>query len=479
MRRAWILAVVIVALGVLLTAVYLARPSRPAPTSVASESSFDRFIRVLRDRYVDPIDERELFEVASAAVLRHVGDPYGALLTGSALMTYRARLTGERDGLGITPGVREGVATILQVSGGSPAEEAGLRPGDRLLSIGGVSTEGLAPELLSARLDLDDDDAVPLVVRRGMGAQPESLVVIRRELRIRAVTMQGMLDDSTGIVTLNAFSDGSAEEFLAAVDSLTSAGATRLLLDLRGNLGGRVREGVRIADLFLTDGVLIAERQMRGAAPERFSAVGTEHWPGLRVVVLVDASTASAAEIVAGALQGNGRARLVGRPTYGKGESQEMFTLESGVALRITTGRWQTPGGIILARGKGLTPDVATPLTTMPPAEARLRAALGERWPRYEGTLGRFVSGWAPGCPANGSLPTLNDRRTRRAFESALTLDSLPAQRIVNGEGRAVSERLLGDAAVREGCGEGAWRLAVAARDPDVRAAMNSLQPPR
>jgi carboxyl-terminal processing protease len=472
MRRPWIIAGSIAVLALAVGAGYWSRPARPAPTSVESESSFDRFIRVLRDRYVDSIDERELFGVASAAVLRHVGDPYGTLLTGPALATYRSRLTGERTGLGITPGVREGTATIIQVAAGSPAEEAGLRPGDRLMAIGGVTTDGLSPELLAARLDLDDDDAVPLVVRRGMETPPESLVVTRRELRIRAVATQGTLDDSTGFIALTSFSDGAAAEFLVAVDSLRAAGATRLIFDLRGNLGGRVREGVRVADLFLVDGALIAERQMRGAAPERFTAVGAERWPGLVVIVLVDASTASAAEIVAGALQGNGRARLVGRATYGKGESQEMFTLESGVALRITTGRWRTPGGVILARGKGLTPDLVTPLRPMAPAEARLRALLGERWPRFEGTLGRFVSGWAPGCPALDALPTLNDRATRRAFERALTTDSLPVRSIVYGEGRAVSDRLLGEAALREGCGEGGARLALALRDPDVGAAL-------
>jgi len=472
MRRAWVVAASTAVLAIAVTAGYRARPSRPAPNSVATESSFDRFIRVLRDRYVDPIDERELFEVASTAVLRHVGDPYGAVLTGPALVSYRARLTGEREGLGIIPGIREGVATIIQVAAGSPADEVGLRPGDRLLTVAGRATDGLAPDLLTARLDLDDDATVALVVRRGMAVVPESLVVTRREIETSAIETVGLLADSTGYVALRAFSDGAAEALIKGVDSLRAAGAHRLLLDLRGNLGGRVREGVRVADLFLVDGSLIAERQMRGAAPERFTAAGAERWPGLEVAVLVDGSTASAAEIVAGALQGHGRARLVGRPTYGKGESQEMFTLDAGVALRLTTGRWRTPGGVLLARGQGLTPDKGVAIEPIPSAEARLRGLLGERWPRFEGGVGRFVSGWAPGCPAPEQLPTLRDQNTRRALERTLIADSLPARAIVNGDARTVTDRLLGEAAVREGCGESAWRLMLTERDPDVRAAL-------
>lgn len=473
MRRSLLAAGSVTALGLLLAAAYWARPSRPAPTSVASESSFDRFIAVLRDRYVDPIDERELFEIASTAVLRHVGDPYSALLTGSALASYRARLTGERDGLGITPGIREGQVTILQVMAGSPAEEAGLRPGDRLLAVAGAPVDGLSPEQLLERLDRDDDDAVPLVVRRGVRSVAESLTVVRRHLQIAPVSVAGLLPDSTGYVALRAFSDGATDELRDVVDSLQALGVKRLLLDLRGNPGGRVREGVRTADLFLADGALIAERATRGAADvERFVASGPERWPALGLVILVDGGTASAAEIVAGALHGNGRARLVGRPTYGKGESQEMFTLEAGVALRLTTGRWRTPSGVLLARGRGLGPDVVVPVTPMLPAEQRLRALLGERWPRFEGSLGRFVSGWAPGCPAADAGPTLRDRRTRVAFERALRGDSLPARAIVNGESRVVTDRLIGEAAVREGCGEVAWRLMLAERDPDVRAAV-------
>jgi len=473
MRRVWILSSASVAMGLALMAAYWSAPARRAPASVATQSSFDRFIELLRDRYVDPIDERELFEVASAAVLRHVGDPYSALLTGSALATYRARLTGGREGLGITPGIREGKVTILQVAPGSPAEVAGLRPGDRLVEVGGATTEGVPADLVSDRLDREDDDEVALVVRRGMSPAVESLTVRRRELRPGAVATAGLLADSSGYVGVRAFSDGSADELIAAVDSLRALGATRLLLDLRGNLGGRVREGVRVAELFLTDGMTIADRDTRGAnAPERFVAAGPERWPGLEVVVLVDGSTASAAEIVAGALRGNGRAKLVGRATYGKGESQEMFALEDGVALRITTGRWRTPEGVVLARGKGLIPDHVTAPPAMPAAEARLLATLGERWPRFEGALGRFASGWAPGCPSIDELPTLADRRTRRALERALRLDSLPVRAILDGEARAVSDRLLGDAAVREGCGEAALRLRLAERDPDVRAAL-------
>lgn len=464
MRRGHLLLLLpLVALGAAGAALAV-RPVAAPAAPAALPSSIDRVLGLIRDRYVEPVDEAELVRVAAEAMLRHVGDPYAAFLSGPALSAYRARLTGAATGLGLQVGRREGRLTVLAAAEGSPGFEAGLRAGDRLLAIDGYRAEDLSVETATFLLEEAGAPAVPLVVQTGVRPRADSLVLVRRPLPATAIAAAGLVGSRTAYVALRTISDGSADAVARSVDSLLALGADRLVLDLRGNGGGRLREGVRLADHFLPDGTVLAERERRGSAEiERLVATGPERWPGLRVAVLIDQGTASAAEIVAGALQGHGRARLYGTRTYGKSEAQDLFDVGDGTVLRLTTGRWRLPSGDSLVRHQGLIPDLVA-AAAPDPVRTRWQTALGDRWPRLEGTLRRFAAGWSPLC--GSPPPSLADGVTWRTLRTTLVADSL----IVPGLSAAGARRDLGgflaEMAVRENCGEMAWRLTALAADP-------------
>lgn len=447
-----------------------------APTAPAAlPSSIDRVLGLIRDKYVEPVDEAELVRIAAEAMLRHVGDPYAAFLSGTSLSAYRSRLTGAATGLGLQVGAREGHLTVLAAAEGSPAFEAGLRPGDRILTINGYRADDLTVETATFLLEEAGAPEVPLVVRTGLRPREDSLLLVRRPLPATMIAASGLIGSHTAYVALRGFADGSADAVGRLVDSLLALGADRLILDLRGNLGGRLREGVRLADHFLPDGTVLAERERRGSAEvERLVATGPERWPGLPVSVLVDAGTASAAEIVAGALQGQGRVRLYGTRTYGKSEAQDLFDVGDGTVLRLTTGRWRLPSGDTLVRHQGLVPDVAVAPAVPDPTRARWRDALGDRWPRLEGTLRRFAAGWSPLC--GSAAPRLTDRTTWRTLRATLSADSLLVPALRAPAARHALGDLLAELAVRENCGEAAWRLQALGTDPVVQEAERAFE---
>lgn len=451
-------------------AALIARPSATPTVPPPVPSSIDRVLSLIRDRYLEPVDEGELVRVAAEAMLRHLGDPYAAFLSGPSLLAYRARLTGSARGLGAQVAILEGRVTVTGVVEGGPAAEAGLRAGDRILAIDGHPMDGLDAEGASYLLDESGPDDVSLLVQWGLRTPPESLSVGRRELPSTVVAAAGLLDSATAYVALRGVSDGTRDALVEAVDPLVERGVRTLILDLRGNLGGRFREATRVADLFLPDGTVLARRELRrGEPPEDVTATGPERWPALRLAVLVDANTASAAEVVAGALQVHGRARLFGTPTYGKNAAQELFDVGDGTMLRLTTGRWLLPTGEPLALHQGLRPDQLVPPRPADPDRARWRALLGDRAPRLEGTLRRFAAGWAVSCEA--PPPRLREPVTWRTLRRTLVADSLYLPALATRDGRTALERYLGELGVRENCGEAAWRLRAQGSDPVTTAA--------
>ena len=315
---------------------------------------------------LDSLPSEELIRRAVSGMLRELHDPYAAMLRPDGYERYHGSLQGEGRGLGLALR-RDGQALrVARVTVGSPAMAAGVRAGDRILAVDGVPVHDAAETERGRDSTAMRESTVTLTLMRAPRADTLQLRVPRTAWRMPAVADEAMLGDSLAYVRLASMSARSADDLEQAVERLLRRGAQALVLDLRGNTGGLFEEGVRAAGLFLPRGALVASLVGRGGAEPHPYRVRHSRWSALPLTVLVDARTASAAEVIAAALRDHERALLVGAPTYGKGLVQRVVRLTPDIALRLTTARWLTPRGVAIerrtgtgdrARG-GLAPDV-------------------------------------------------------------------------------------------------------------------------
>jgi carboxyl-terminal processing protease len=326
------------------------------------KSSFDRALlfeqvraRVAND-FVDSIPESDLFRKAAEGLVRELHDPHSTYLTPEKLRALTESTSGHYAGIGIQIDVRDGWITIVAPLPGTPAERAGIQPGDRIVAINGQSTEGSSPDDARGLLRGPKGSPVTLTIERPGVTARMSFTVARGEIRVRSVRHASMIGDGVGYLDLTIFSDSSAAEVQQAVEKLRAQGMKTLVFDLRSNPGGLLEQGIEVADLFLDSGQPIVSVRGREAA-QSFADAAKQKWPELKLITLVNEHSASAAEIVAGALQDHDRAVIIGSTSYGKGSAQSVFPLiDSASALKLTTARWFTPSGRSIQKAQALAP---------------------------------------------------------------------------------------------------------------------------
>jgi carboxyl-terminal processing protease len=306
----------------------------------------------VRANALDSLPSDELIKRAVSGMLRELQDPYAALLRPDGYRNYRGTLLGESQGLGMTLRWQGSNLSVRRVAAGSPAASAGVRRGDRVLTWNGVAAND--PRLRSgADSGQVQGDHTDLLLLRSPVGDSVRVTVHRNTWHTPAITESGMLDETVGYVRLSSISQSASRELQETVEYLTRRGARSLVLDLRGNGGGLFEEGVKAAGLFLPSNALVASLTGRGGTEAQQHRVHNSRWPTMPLTLLVDAGTASSAEVIAAALREHGRAVLVGAPTYGKGVVQRIVRLSPDLSLRLTTARWLTPTGRTLQRREG------------------------------------------------------------------------------------------------------------------------------
>jgi carboxyl-terminal processing protease len=311
---------------------------------------FDQVAEHVRRDYVDSISEDQLYQNAVNGMLYQIGDPHTAYLTPDRLARLTESTNGSYVGLGVQVDTRDGWITVVAPVPGSPADRAGIRTGDQFVEIEGRSTQGWSQEEATNALRGARGSAVHVMVQRPGVEAHIPFTLTRMEIHVPAVRRAAMVTPTVGYVDVAIFSDSTADELRTAIEGLRAKGARSVIFDLRRDPGGLLNQGVAVADLFLAPGDTIVS--LRGRAPgttQVFIDHERERWPQMPVVVLVDRGSASASEIVAGALQDHDRAVLVGAPTYGKGSAQSVFKVDGG-ALKLTIARWYTPSGRSISR---------------------------------------------------------------------------------------------------------------------------------
>lgn len=325
---------------------FLQRGLDGTTSAVNGARLFDQVVSHVTDRYVDSLSQDSIYHEALQGMLRELNDPYTAFLSGDRLARLNENTSGRYAGLGVQIDVRDGWITVVSPLPDTPAERAGIQTGDRIVEMEGRSTQGWSVDEAQRELRGPKGSRVSIMVERPGLESRLPFRLTRADIQVHAVRRTDLLPGNVGYLDIDVFSEQTASELQKEINNMRKRGLRTLILDLRRNPGGLLEQGVAVSDLFLNRGQEIVSMRGRAHGATRdFADEEQQPWPDLPIVVLVDEGSASASEIVAGALQDHDRAVIIGETTFGKGSAQSVFVMPDGGALKLTTARWFTPVG--------------------------------------------------------------------------------------------------------------------------------------
>jgi carboxyl-terminal processing protease len=373
--RALTLAVAVVAAFVAGLAVRhaAAASKRPGAQPYKPLDVFAEVLAAVENNYVEPLSEEELVYGAVDGLVSKL-DPHSVFMRPDVYRAMHDEAVGEFDGLGLEVSVEGDVLVVVSPVADSPAERAGLHPGDRILSIDGETTRDMTLSEALRRMRGAPGSKVVLEIMRDGFQAPLKLTLVRDRVRMQSVEWRPLDAERRLVyVRVKAFQDRTDRAIRKALDDARVAFKGEiegLVLDLRNNPGGLLQQAVRVSDLWLSQGVIVSVegRSKSNVEIERAREKDTE--PGYPIVILVNKGTASASEIVAGALQDHGRGILLGATTFGKGSVQSIIELEDGSGLKLTVARYFTPKHRSI-HGHGITPDITVEVPPPPAPVAR------------------------------------------------------------------------------------------------------------
>jgi carboxyl-terminal processing protease len=386
--------------------------SRSSLDAAGGARLFDEVVSHIRRNYVDTVPDSLLYRKAVSGLLGELHDPHTVFLDSKRLSRLDESTSGHYAGVGIQMDVRDSGITVVATLPGTPAEQAGMSSGDRIVEIDGKATRGLTNDEALKTLRGPAGTPVRVTVERPGMMTPLSFTLTRREIQVNPVQHALMLPNGVGYVDLTVFSAEAAVDLQRATDSLRTAGAQSLVLDLRGNPGGLLDQGIGVADLFLDAGQSIGAT--RGRTPDEnraFADRAAQRWGSMPLVVLTDSGSASASEIVAGALQDHDRALVIGTATYGKGSAQRVFRLQDG-AVKLTTALWYTPSGRSINRPRPDNSVTGEPDEDVQPDTSKPR-------PVFKTDAGRKVlggGGIVPDVEVANRVPSKEDKAMQTAL---------------------------------------------------------------
>ncbi len=334
-------------------------------------NKFNSVREILKSQYYENVDDNTLIEGAISGMAGAMGDRYTSYFNKDKWQMFQQDLTGSFVGIGVmvqTAG--DGLLTVMEVFEGSPAKAAGVLPGDKVVKVDGKDVSDEEEDTIIKMIKGKEGTEVQLEVLRPSESNLIELHITRRRIKEENIS-SGMLSDNIGYIRIIKFDSEIAKYFKDNVDSLTEKGMRGLVIDVRDNPGGYYNQVVSIADMLLPECTIVYTEDKDQKKEYKYSDAKQLNMP---VIVLVNGNSASASEILAGAIKDNKRGTLVGTRTYGKGLVQASFNLEDGSGLKVTVQRYFTPSGVCI-QGKGIDPDIevlqdekyrSTPVSNIP-----------------------------------------------------------------------------------------------------------------
>ncbi|HET9630492.1 MAG TPA: S41 family peptidase [Novosphingobium sp.] len=336
--------------------------------------------QIIKANYVEPVDDDKLIKGAIQGMLSSL-DPHSAYLDGASLSRLDTLIQGNYSGLGLSVAADDGAVKVISPMRGSPADQAGVKAGDYITHLDGKLIYGLDLDEAVARMRGPAGTSIKLTIFRPGRDEPFDVTVVRGVISLEPVTSK--LTDNVGVITVNEFSadvGNYVNREIAKLKQQSGGKLAGLVLDLRQNPGGSLDEAVALSDLFLTSGDIVSQRGRVASENEYYRAETVfkgDAAKGLPVIVLINSGSASASEIVAGALQDQHRALIMGERSFGKGSVQSMIRLDKTHAVKLTTARYYTPSGRSVQEG-GIEPDIRVPQISDPDARKRATMAIRE-----------------------------------------------------------------------------------------------------
>jgi carboxyl-terminal processing protease len=321
-------------------------------------SSFTRVLDLVERNYVDEVDTKKLVISAIEGMLKTL-DPYSAYLTPERYKELEIGTSGEFGGVGIEVTVKNGVLTVISPIEDTPADKAGIKPGDQIIAINGKSTQGINISEAVNMLRGPKGSSVRITIRREGDAEPREVELVRDIIHVRSVKYS-LLDGGIGYIKISQFQERTSRELEDAIERLELLNGGKLkgvILDLRNNPGGLLTQAVEVADEFMDKGLIVSVRGRTEDQITDYYATKEGKLTKCPLVVIVNKGSASASEVVAEALQDSKRAVILGTKTFGKGSVQTIIKLEDGSGLKLTTARFYAPSGRSINE-VGVTPDI-------------------------------------------------------------------------------------------------------------------------
>lgn len=350
---------------------------------------FSEILSLIESNYVEPTENDLMIEGAIKGMVKSL-DPHTSYMPPASYKEMQVETTGKFGGLGIEISIRDGVLTVVSPIEETPAFRVGIKPGDKIIKIEDESTLDMTLQDAVSRLRGETGSPITITIFRDTFKAPKEFTIVRDVIKVRSVVSK-LYQDEIGYIKIRSFSKNTSSDLDKALEELGQKGITKLILDVRNNPGGLLNQAVEVTDRFLTKENLIVytkgrsdEQNMRFTSHDKVAGVS---YP---MIILVNGGSASASEIVAGALQDLNRAVILGTQTFGKGSVQTIIPLSDGSALRLTTARYYTPSGRVIQEN-GITPDILVemkPLSEIEKGEdkeeeseekARLRRFLREK----------------------------------------------------------------------------------------------------
>ncbi|MBI1809841.1 MAG: S41 family peptidase [Gemmatimonadetes bacterium] len=354
------------------------------------ERLFSQVLAIVNDKFVDSVEVGMLYEKAARGLVAELKDPYADLYSPKQLEAFNQNTGGFYAGVGMSIEKQDDQIIVAKVFPHTPADEAGIRIGDHIVAVDSQSTRGWKIDQVSSKLKGTPGTKVSARFARPGTNETFGVQFTRRVVHIPAVPYAMMLDNKTAYVPVTQFNETVSEEVATNLQRLVKEGAKSIVLDLRGNPGGYLEQALVMSNLFLPKGKEIVSVRGRGQPDETHVTESDPLVPDLPIVILTDGYTASASEIVAGALQDHDRALIVGTTSFGKGLVQSMYRLDGGYAMKLTTAKWYTPSGRSIQKERKLLDD-GTLVETHP--DSLETDSVRKSRPKYKSDAGRVVYG--------------------------------------------------------------------------------------